>query len=389
MKVLRLIIKNAGRHKLRTFLTILGLGLAVMAFGLIRTFIDAWYAGARAASPDRLVTRHAVSFTFPLPLAYEEQILKVEGVKDITYGTWFGGIYVDAKNFFMQFGVEPESFFRIYNEYIVPPDQMQNFLKDRRGAIVGQSLIDRFGWKVGDQVSLIGTIYPGDWQFVIDGIYHGESPDVDENAFIFNYTYVEERLKQESLGGVGQIGWYVLRIDDPSRAAEIGARVDARFDNSWAETKTETEKQFAMTFVAMGDAIIVGLRVISYLIIGVIFLVLANTMAMAARERVSENAFMRTLGFRSYHLVGLILGESTYIAVVAGLTGMVLLYVVVNVVAVPLKATLSAFVPVFAVAPVTYVMIGVIALVIGAAASVFPIIRVLRVNIVDGLRVVD
>jgi putative ABC transport system permease protein len=385
MKVLRLIIKNAGRHKLRTFLTILGLGLAVMAFGLIRTFIDAFDAGARAASPDRLVTRHAVSFTFPLPIAYEEQILQVDGVKDITFGTWFGGIYVDETNFFPQFGVEAESFFRIYPEYIVPPDQMQNFLKDRRGVIVGQSLIDRYGWKVGDKVTLIGTIYPGDWEFVIDGIYRGENPDIDETSFIFNYQYIDERMKQQSPGRAGQIGWYVLKIDDPSRAAEISAKVDSRYDNSWAETKTETEKEFAMTFIAMSSAIIAGLRVISYLIVGVIFLVLANTMAMTARERVSENAFMRTLGFRGYHLTGLILGESVFIAIMGGVAGMGLLYLVANAVGV----VISSFFPGFAVFPATYVMAMIIALAIGAAASIFPIFRALRVNIVDGLRVVD
>jgi putative ABC transport system permease protein len=385
MKVLKLIAKNAGRHKLRTYLTVLGLALAVMAFGLIRTFIDAWYAGARAASPDRLVTRHAVSFTMSLPLAYKEQILQIEGVKDITYGTWFGGIYIDPKNFFPQFAVEPESFFRIYPEYLVPPDQMQSFVQDRRGAIVGQGLADRFGWKVGDQITLIGTIYPGDWQFVIDGIYHGENPDVDETAFVFNYACIEERMKQESPGRVGQIGWYVLRIDDPNNSSAIGAKVDARYDNSWAETKTETEKEFALSFIAMTDAIIIGLRIVSYLIIGVIFLVLANTMAMTARERVSENAFMRTLGFRGYHLTGLILGESIFVAVLGGIAGIGLLYLVAK----PIGVALSSYFPGFAVIPATYVMVVIIALAIGSAASVFPVFRALRVNIVDGLRVVD
>ena len=385
MKVLKLITKNAGRHKLRTFLTVLGLALAVMAFGLIRTFIDAWYAGARAASPDRLVTRHAVSIIFTLPIAYREQILQVEGVKDITYGAWFGGIYIDSKNFFPQFAVEPESFFRIYPEYVVPPEQMQTFMKDRRGVIVGQSLIDRFGWKVGDQVPMIGTIYPGDWQFIVQGVYTGKSPDVDETAFIMHYDYLDERMKQESPGRAGQIGWFILKIDDPSRSAEIGAKIDSRYDNSWAETKTETEKEFALSFIQMSNTIIIGLRIISYLIIGVIFLVLANTMAMAARERTSENAFMRTLGFRGYHLVGLILGESTFIAIIGGLVGVGLL----NLVGRGVGVALSQYFPGFEVTILTYLISVATAVIIGLAASVFPITRALRVNIVDGLRVVD
>jgi putative ABC transport system permease protein len=306
-------------------------------------------------------------------------------VKDITYGNWFGGIYIDAKNFFPQFAVEPESFFRIYPEYVVPPDQMQAFTQDRRGVIVGQSLVDRYGWKVGDQIPLIGTIYPGDWEFILSGVYTGTNPDVDETAFIFRFDYLDERMKQESPGRAGQIGWYILRIDDPARSAEIGAKVDARYDNSWAETRTETEKEFALSFIQMSDTIILGLRIISYLIIGVIFLVLANTMAMTARERISEYAFMRTLGFRGYHLLGLILGESTFIAFIGGLVGMGLLYLVGNGVGV----ALSQFFPGFEVTVLTYLFATFIAVIIGLSASVFPIVRALHVNIVDGLRVVD
>jgi putative ABC transport system permease protein len=281
--------------------------------------------------------------------------------------------------------VEPESFFRIYPEYVVPPEQMAAFLQDRRGVIVGQRLADRFGWKVGDPVSLIGTIYPGDWPFVIRGMYSGDHQDVDETAFVLRFDYLDERMKQEAPGRAGEIGWYVLKIDDPSRAAEISARIDARYDNSWAETKTETEKEFALSFIAMSDAIIVGLRIISYLIIGVIFMVLANTMVMAARERVSENAFMRTLGYQRYHLVGLILGESLVIAAMGAVVGMVLLSLVGN----GAGVALSQFFPGFAVTTPTYIMAGLIAMLIGCAASIFPIVRAVRIRIVDGLRVVD
>jgi putative ABC transport system permease protein len=385
MKLLKLITKNAGRHKLRTILTVVGLALAVMAFGLIRTFIIAWYASARASAPDRLVTRHSVSIVFTLPLAYKEQLLQVDGVEDVTFGSWFGGIYVDPKNFFANFAVEHTSFLRIYPEYIVPPDQLDAFASERQAAVVGRKLADRFGWKLGDQITLTGTIYPGDWQFVIRGIYSGKTVDTDETAFLFRYDYLDERMKEESPGRAGQIGWYILKIDDPNRSAEIGSKIDARFDNSWAETKTETEKDFALSFIQMSSAIIVGLRIVSYLIIGVIFLVLANTMAMTARERISENAFMRTLGFRGYHLVGLILGESLLIALMGGLCGMLLLYVVSSGVGV----ALSQFFPGFEADAMTYVLTTATAILIGVAASVFPINRALRIKIVDGLRVVD
>nr|MBN2276466.1 ABC transporter permease [candidate division Zixibacteria bacterium] len=385
MKVFKLIFKNAARRKLRAFLTILGIALAVMAFGLIRTFIDAWYAGARAAQPDRLVTRHAVSIVFDLPIAYKDQILSIDGVEDVTYAIWFGGIYIDPSNFFPQMGVEPESFFRIFPEFILARDQLEALVREKRGAVVGRKVADRFGWKIGDKINLIGTIYPGNWEFIITGIYTGRDVDTDETMFLFRFDYVDEVMKQESPGRVGEVGWYALKIDDPSRAAEIASAIDRRFDNSWAETKTETEKQFQLSFISMAGAIIVGLRIISYLIIGVILLVMINTMAMTARERVSENAFMRTLGFRGYHLTGLILGESLIIAAAGGITGMGLLYLVSN----GVRVALSQYFPGFEASLLVYMTCLVVAILVGIIASIFPVQRALRISIVDGLRVVD
>jgi putative ABC transport system permease protein len=385
MKVLRLVTKNAWRHKLRTSLTILGLALAVMAFGLILTFVKAWYAGSRAAAPDRLITRHAVSITFELPLAYSEQLLKIEGVEAVTHANWFGGIYIDPGNFFPQFAVDYETFFELYPEYVVPPDQMEMFKSERTAAIVGQRLADRFGWKIGDVVTIIGTIYSGNWDFTIRGIYSGDSPDVDETAFVFRYDYLDEWVKKNWPGYAGHVGWYALKISDPLRAREISTMIDKRFDNSLAETKTETEKDFVMSFIQMSSALITGLRIVSMLIIVVILLVLANTMAMTARERISENAFMRTLGFGKFHLTGLIMGESLFIAAIGGLAGMGLLWMIGNGVGV----ALSQWFPGFAPDVDTYILSFGTAILVGLLASIYPIIRAVSIKIVDGLRVVD
>ncbi len=385
MRVLKLISRNAMRHKLRTFLTILGLALAVMAFGLIRTFIKTWYAGVEATSPNRLITRNSVSIVFTLPMAYKEQISKIDGVKNITYAAWFGGIYVDPKNFFVQFAIDPSTFFEIYPEYIVPPAQFEAFAAERRGVIVGRRLADRFGWKMGDQITLTGTIYPGNWDCVIRGIYTGKEAITDETMFFMHFDYVDEVIKRDMPGRAGQVGWYALQIDDPGRSAEIGGAIDGRFKNSLAETRTETEKEFQMNFIQMTGAIIVGLRIVSYLIIGVILLVLANTMAMTARERVSEHAFLRTLGFRKYHLVGLILGESLLMACIGGIIGMVLLKIVSGVVAI----AIAQFFPIFKADFITYFACMVTAVIVGFGASVFPIQRALHIRIVDGLRVVE
>ncbi len=385
MKLLKLIVKNSMRHKLRTFLTILGLALAVMAFGLIRTFINAWYAGARAASPDRIITRHSASIMFELPLAYKDQILKVDGVENVTYGNWFGGYYIDPKNFFAQFAIDASTWFQIYPEFIVPPDELKTFDAERNAAIVGRGLADRFGWKVGDAITLIGTIYSGNWDFVIRGIYTGKNEDTDETSFFMHYAYLNEWVQKEWPGYGNKVGWYVIKIKDPNRAAQISAAIDARFDNSPAETKTESEKEFQMSFIQMASAIIIGLRIISYLIIGVMLLVMVNTMVMTARERISENAFMRTLGFRGYHLVGLILGESLFIGFLGGITGMILLAVVSKIAA----AALSVFFPGFQADLITYLMCISGSFLVSMVASIFPIQRALRIKIVDGLRVVD
>lgn len=385
MKVLKLILKNSMRHRLRTMLTMLGVALAVMAFGLIRTFIAAWFSQAEAAAPDRLITRHAVSIIFTLPISYKEQLEKIDGVEMVTFANWFGGIYVDPSNFFPQFAADKETFFKVYPEYETPPDQMQAFLADRQGVIVGQSLADRFGWKVGDKVTLIGTIFPGNWDFHICGIYKGRDEATDEGNFIFRWDYLDETMKQQSPGRAGQVGWYALKIDDPNKSADISAAVDSRFANSWAETLTETEKAFTLSFVQGTSAIIVGLNVISLLIVGVIMLVLANTMAMTARERTREYAYMKTLGFRPIHLLGLIVGESLIIAIIGGAVGLGLVVAIANVAA----TALSNFLPTFAVPPNAYFLALIISLVVGVVAAIVPTLRAVRLPIVEGLRTVD
>lgn len=383
--LMKLILRNALRHKLRTILTILGLAVAVMAFGLIRTVIDAWHAGVEAAAPDRLITRHAVSIVMTLPLSYRDQLLKVDGVKDVTYANWFGGIYVDPDNFFAQFAIDKDSYFRLFPEFQISAEAKQAFDANIRAVIVGQKLADRFNWKVGERVTLIGTIYPGDWDFDVVGIYKGRDETIDESAWFMRWDYLDERVKQEFPGRSGEIGWYALQLADPNRASEISAAVDAHFKNSSFETLTETEKAFAMSFVQMSSAILVLMTVMSWLIIGVIMMVLINTMVMTARERMTEHAFMKSMGFQNYHLFGLITGESLVISALGAGLGLILLAMMVNV----MKAGLSAWFPIFTVQPLTWILVVMIAVAIGLVAAIFPVQKALRMRIIDGLRVVD
>ncbi|MGH7890393.1 MAG: ABC transporter permease [Thermodesulfobacteriota bacterium] len=382
MKILKLAIKNAGRHKLRTGLTIVGLAVAVMAFGLIRTVIDAWYAGAEASAPDRLVSRNAVNIIFPLPLSYREQILKVPGVEKITYAHWFGGYYVDPKNFVANFAIDHTTYFDLFPEIVLDSSALQAFQAERSAAICGQILADRFGWKVGDRIRLIGTIYPGDWDLTLRGIYRGRDKTTDESVFFLRWDYLDENLRATVPGRAGYVGWYTFKISNPNDAARISAQVDSMFKNSLAETLTETEKAFQLSFVAMSGTIIKSLQIVSYLIIGIILLVLTNTMAMAARERISEYAVMKTLGFRPQHLVGLITGESLFIGIFGGILGMLLVFPMAG----GFGEAMKYFFPVIGVKAQTLLLAGIFSLGVGLLASIFPVVRAVRISIVDGLR---
>ncbi len=382
MKIFKLIFKNLLRHKLRSLLTVTGIGVAVMAFVLLRTVLSAWDIALEQASPNRLITRHAVSFIFPMPLSYKEKIAAIPGVTGITYMNWFQGIYIEEKNFFPRIAVEVETLFDIYSEFIVPPDQLATFKKERNSCVVGRKTAEKFKFKIGDIIQVRGDIFPGDYQFVIRGIYKGRDRVTDETQMMFHWNYLNERMLQEMPIRAGQVGWYAIRIANPADAARISMAVDELFKNSPAETKTETEKAFTQGFISMSSAIITAMEFISYIIIGVILLVLANTMVMTARERIREYAVLKTLGFSALHIVGLIAGESLTISVMGGIVGLLLASPVVS----GVSLELSNYFPIFEIQTSTLITAGMFALFLGITASLFPIYRALNTKIVDGLR---
>lgn len=382
MHVLKLVLRNSFRHPLRTFLTILAVAIAILAFGLLRTVIDAWYIGVQASSASRLVTRNAISLVFPLPLSYKEKIRQVEGVKAISYGSWFGGIYIDEKHFFANYAMEAEHYLAIYPEIIIPPDQKSAFFRDRKSAVVGRKLAERYGWKIGDTVTLRGTIFPGNWEFVIRGIYRGRDRNVDETAFFFHWDYLNETLKKIAPHRADQVGWYMVEVDNPNLAAEVSLRIDRLFKNSLAETLTETEKAFNLSFIAMTEAILIVIQLVSYVIILIIMAVVANTMAMTARERIGEYAVFKTLGFGGFHVGGLIFGESLFITMIGASAGIVLTFPAAKIFA----SQLSTYFPVFHISRQTVYLDLLAASVVGSTAAVFPTWRAIRIKIADGLR---
>ncbi|MCW5604169.1 MAG: ABC transporter permease, partial [Burkholderiales bacterium] len=297
MHFLKLILRNALRHRLRTALTVLGLVVAFLSFGLLQTVVDAWYAGAEGAAPNRLVTRNAVSLVVPMPIHYREKIRGIDGVKSVAAANWFAGVYQDPKNFFPQFAVDPSGYFAMYPEYRIREDELRNFLRDRKGAVVGRKLAQTYGFRVGDTVPLKGTIYPGNWEFTVRAIYDGAESRTDTSQFFFHWDYLNETIRARAPQRADLVGVFVLDIVDVDRAAEISEAIDAQFRNSPAETLTETEQAFQIGFVKQTEALVVAIRIVSFVVIFIILAVMANTMAMTARERMSEYATLKTLGF--------------------------------------------------------------------------------------------
>ena len=383
MRILKLITKNMLRHKLRTFLTILGITIAVTAFGLLRTVVTAWYVGVEASSANRLITRHSVSFIFPLPLSYRDRIAKLDGVERVTFMNWFGGVYIDKKQFFARMAIDAETFFDVYPEMLIPKDQLQAFKQDRSGCIIGEQLVERYNLKIGDVVPIEGDIYPGRWEFTVRGIYKPRDKSTDPSNMLFQWRYLEEKMRQDWPQRAGVVGWYVCEIKDPNKAAVISSQIDEFFKNSPAETKTETERAFTLGFLSMFSSVITSMNIISFVIIGIILLVLGNTMIMAARERIREYAVLKTLGFSTFHLIGLIGGESLAIALMGGAIGIALTFPMTDGFA---NAVPKGWFPVFIVEPITLVLACSAAILVGIIAAIFPIHRTLNTKIVDGLR---
>jgi putative ABC transport system permease protein len=379
--LLRLVLRNAFRHRLRTILTLAGLAVAVLAYGMLQTVVDAWYAGAAASSATRLVTRSSISLAVWLPGSYDARIRGVEGVKRVARSNWFGGIYQEPKNFFPQFAVS-DNYLDLYPDFVLPEEQRAAWLRDRKGALVGRQLADKYGFKVGDVLPIRGTIFPGTWEFIVRGIFDGADPGKVTNHMLFHWDYLNETLRQQKRR-TDFAGVYIVGIDDIDNAAAIAANIDAEFRNSLAETLTESEQAFQLGFVAMSDQIIAAIRIVSYVVILIILAVMANTMAMSARERTSEYATLKAIGFGPRFLALLILGESILICSLGGALGMLL-----TLPAAAFFKKVAAIFPIFAVSSATLLAQAACALTVAFAAALVPAARAARVRIVEGLRAI-
>lgn len=382
MNIIKLIYRNTLRHKLRTCLTVLGITIAILAFGLLRTVLTTWYAMVEATSATRLVTRNAISLIFPLPLSYKDKIRQIEGVKIVSYGNWFGGIYIDEKHFFANYSVEPRTYLELYPEIIIPEDQKEAFFRERKGAVAGRKLVEKYGWKIGDIITLKGTIFPGNWDFVLRAIYKARDETIEETAFFFNWEYFNETVKKNFPQRADQVGFYMIGLTDPNLTAEVSLAIDKNFKNSIAETLTETEKSFHLGFLSMSEALLIAIKLVSFIVIIIIMAVAANTMAMTARERIGEYSIFKTLGFGGWHIAGLIFGESLLITMTGCALGIALTFPAAKAFA----ASLSSYFPVFIVATETIYLDIVASIFVGLVAAIFPTWRAINIRIADGLR---
>jgi putative ABC transport system permease protein len=384
MFVLLFVLRNAFRHKLRTTLTVVGIVVAIVAFGVLRTIVDAWYAGANASSSARLVTRNSVSLTFSLPLTYAQKLRQVSGVTGVAWANWFGGVYIKESNFFPQFAISAQTYLDMYPEFVLSPEERRAFMADRTGAIAGRKLAEKYGWKVGDQIPLRGTIYPGTWTFNLRGIYDGAESGTDTSTFFFHFDYLNEKVKQMYPRRGDQVGVFVEQLRDPDEAAAVSQAIDATFKNSLAETLTETEKAFQLGFVAMSEAILVAIQAVSFIVIVIIMAVMANTMAMTARERYGEYATLKALGFGAGFVAFLIFAESLGIAMLGAGVGIALTFPVAQGFADAVGAILSGL----AISRETMLMQVGAGLLVGVIAAIVPAWRAARIRIVDGLRTI-
>jgi putative ABC transport system permease protein len=390
MKYLPYVLKHLGKNRIRTISTVLGMAVCIFLVCVLQTMTEAMRLAFDAAAPDRLITRHRVSLVFNMPNAYGSKLSGIPGVKSVSASNWFGGYYQDPKNFFTNFAVESETYFPMHPEFSVPPDQYAAYLRDMRGCIIGRQTADAFGWTIGSVIPLTSFIPPYQigrpFEFTVRGIYdvdEGRHPGVDKGMLFFHYRHLYEATGQR----VG-VGTYNVQIDDPAKSASIAKAIDAEFENSDVQTKTESEKAFLASFAALGGNLALLLNAIGLAVAFTILLVTANTMSMAVRERRTEIAVLKTLGFPSGLVMALILVEAVVIGLVAGILGVGLASWFLTILgSLPGAGALASFgITNLKVSPVVAALTFALAVVLSLVAGFAPAWGSYRARITDMLR---
>lgn len=385
MRLGTLAVKNVWRNKLRTVLTILAVAIAVVFFIGLRTVLTAWNTAADASSKDRIATRHKITFIMTLPVYYVEKIRNTPGVTGATWMNWFGGRDPNHETeFFATLATDPKSMLEVYDEIVVPAEQKQAWIDNRRGALVGDVLARKLGWKVGDRVTLRGMIFPGDWEFTIEGIYETTRRSMDRSTFWFHWEYLNETVDPRAKD---QVGWIVSRIDDAGMSATLSKAIDEMFDTADVQTLTMSERALNTSFLGMFSAILTVIDIVSLIILAIMALILGNTIAMGVRERTHEYGVLRAVGFRPPHIARFVVGESVAVGLLGGILGIAIAYPVVELlIGRMLEENLGSFFPYFRIASGTMVAALLLSMGLGAIAAAIPAYRAAKLDVVDSLR---
>lgn len=382
MKFLHLIWSNLKRKKLRTGLTLLSVLVAFVLFGILASIKQALSGNITLEGANRLVVRQKVSLINLLPESYKARMERVPGVALAVHQTWFGGVYQDSKNFFMQTPVVPEEFLDMHPEFVLPAEQKKAWLETRTGAIVGRKTAERFHWKIGDKIPIQSAIWTQTsgsrvWEFDIVGIFSGRDKNTDTTPLFFRYDYFEEARSRSK----GEVGWYTVRIKDSSQAAAIAELVDREFENSPYETKTEPEGAFVQGWVKQ----IGNIALITASIMGAVFftilLVTGNTMSQAVRERTGELGVLKAIGFTNNQVLGLVLAESCLVAVLGGVLGLTVAWLIASG-----GDPTGGMLPQFFFPPRDLVVGLAFSLALGLVTGIFPALSAMRLRVADALR---
>ena len=379
MKFRRIIWANLVRKKIRLFLTLGSFAVAILLFAFLGVIRGAFTMND-VASANRLIVINRTSIINLIPLAYGDKILRIPGVTNVTHYNWFGGIYQKEENFFPQFVIDPENQRQVMPELVVSEDQWDAFLKDRQGAIAGAKTAERFHWKIGDRIPIKTTLYGGGaWEFNLVGIYHGKRPQDDETQFWLQWNYFEEKIPAAIKG---QIGWYVLRVQNPDDAPRIAKAIDTEFMNSPNETKTESESTWIANWVKQWGNIQFLILSIGTVVFITLLLVTGNTMAISVRERTSELAVFKAIGFSDQFVLFFVLAESLTVALMGGLLGLLLAKLLIPF----LAKGLSSMLPNLILSPSILALGLAMALFVGLLSGLLPGLGAMRLRIVNALR---
>ncbi|MBX9591997.1 MAG: FtsX-like permease family protein [Hyphomonadaceae bacterium] len=378
-----LIGKNLFRKKLRAALMLASIMIAFLIFGVLAGFQRAFNAGEDVAAADRLMVVNKINFTQPLPIAHYNRVRSIEGVRQVTHMNWFGGYYQEPKNFLVAMAVEPETYLQVYSDQVdAAADARAAFIRERTGALVGETIMKKWGWKVGDRVPVMSSIFTQKngartWDFTIVGTLTSRKPNIDTNFMVFQYQYFNETQNQ----GRDLIGWMALNTTSPSQNDRVTKAIDQMFANSFYETATDTEKAFNKAFMAQLGNIALMVALVVGAAFATILMIVGNTMVMAVRERTREIGVLKTLGFSGGRILRLVLGESVLLALLGGIPGIALAALF----AAAMETSLSNFIPGFAVTPGIALTAVALMLALGLATGLVPAVNAMRLKIANAL----